>query len=81
MQHITIFGGNNICPEPLADGSSRSPGQRPQNPPHLLQGQGLQEAHQPQSDAVQSRQGTPPATHPPTNPIPNTRTTTYERSC
>lgn len=34
------------------------PGQRSQNPPHLLQGQGLQEAHPAQGYPVQGRQGT-----------------------
>ena len=33
-------------------------GERSQDSPHLLQGQGLQEAHEPQGDAVQGRQGT-----------------------
>jgi len=33
------------------------PGQRSKDSPHLLQGQGLQEAHQPQGDAVQGWQG------------------------
>lgn len=50
-------------------------GERPQDSPHLLQGQGLQKAHQPQGHAVQSRQSTPPPTH--------TYTTTFDsdRSC
>lgn len=35
-------------------------GQRPKNPPHLLQGQRLQETHPAQSHTIQSRQGTSP---------------------
>lgn len=44
-------------------------GQRAQNPPHLLQRQGLQEAHTAQSHTIQSRKG--PSSHPSTPNLHN----------
>jgi len=51
------ISGEAECTGPVANRYPRA-GQRSQDSPHLLQGQGLQEAHSAQGHPIQGRQGT-----------------------